>query len=296
MIRRPPRSTLSSSSAASDVYKRQPMHCLRGCFDHMKRTTQHLKKLDPAQLAVALEARVYLDGDGPPLEQAHQTKVTVEEIDCLAASSVLTREGHRPAVLNMANEYNCGGGFERTRGSQEEYLFRNTTLVASLWPRRREDDQREWSGAEVLSERLEPIYPFGPTTGVYTKDVQVFGVHDEPARHPHQCGILSVAAQDLRSRSYNAGATFDADLTRSKFRTALRMAADNGHDAVVLGAIGCGAFKNDPTKVAQAFRELLEDEYRHVFAAVVFAIIKSERNLTAFESILRPLTECESHL
>src|SRR5665648_1278603 len=26
MIRRPPRSTLSSSSAASDVYKRQPMH------------------------------------------------------------------------------------------------------------------------------------------------------------------------------------------------------------------------------------------------------------------------------
>eukprot|EP00658_Telonema_sp_P-2_P067200 TRINITY_DN56133_c0_g1_i1.p1 TRINITY_DN56133_c0_g1~~TRINITY_DN56133_c0_g1_i1.p1 ORF type:complete len:100 (-),score=24.51 TRINITY_DN56133_c0_g1_i1:141-440(-) len=27
MIRRPPRSTLSSSSAASDVYKRQPLHC-----------------------------------------------------------------------------------------------------------------------------------------------------------------------------------------------------------------------------------------------------------------------------
>src|SRR5674536_212299 len=29
MIRRPPRSTLSSSSAASDVYKRQPVHLVR---------------------------------------------------------------------------------------------------------------------------------------------------------------------------------------------------------------------------------------------------------------------------
>src|SRR5674536_149025 len=34
MIRRPPRSTLSSSSAASDVYKRQPHDCHRGRPNH----------------------------------------------------------------------------------------------------------------------------------------------------------------------------------------------------------------------------------------------------------------------
>ena len=32
MIRRPPRSTLSSSSAASDVYKRQSFFCLVGVY------------------------------------------------------------------------------------------------------------------------------------------------------------------------------------------------------------------------------------------------------------------------
>ena len=37
MIRRPPRSTLSSSSAASDVYKRQDLACYRG--------SRHRKKL-----------------------------------------------------------------------------------------------------------------------------------------------------------------------------------------------------------------------------------------------------------
>eukprot|EP00658_Telonema_sp_P-2_P058714 TRINITY_DN47247_c0_g1_i1.p1 TRINITY_DN47247_c0_g1~~TRINITY_DN47247_c0_g1_i1.p1 ORF type:complete len:109 (+),score=27.11 TRINITY_DN47247_c0_g1_i1:103-429(+) len=35
MIRRPPRSTLSSSSAASDVYKRQGINAEYGCRSHL---------------------------------------------------------------------------------------------------------------------------------------------------------------------------------------------------------------------------------------------------------------------
>src|SRR5664279_456791 len=36
MMRRPPRSTLSSSSAASDVYKRQPKTLVDQCFSHVE--------------------------------------------------------------------------------------------------------------------------------------------------------------------------------------------------------------------------------------------------------------------
>lgn len=41
MIRRPPRSTLSSSSAASDVYKRQPPHPHQG-LDHFGLTVKDI--------------------------------------------------------------------------------------------------------------------------------------------------------------------------------------------------------------------------------------------------------------
>src|SRR5450756_636721 len=45
MIRRPPRSTQSRSSAASDVYKRQPQ------------SLTHLKDIDPAKIGKAIVAR-----------------------------------------------------------------------------------------------------------------------------------------------------------------------------------------------------------------------------------------------
>eukprot|EP00658_Telonema_sp_P-2_P061311 TRINITY_DN50021_c0_g1_i1.p1 TRINITY_DN50021_c0_g1~~TRINITY_DN50021_c0_g1_i1.p1 ORF type:complete len:223 (-),score=52.02 TRINITY_DN50021_c0_g1_i1:313-981(-) len=204
---------------------------------------------------------------------------------CIRDSSV--------AVLNMANGYNCGGGFERGVGSQEEYLFRNSTLSASLWPRRRAGDEREWSGRELLAGETESVYPFSPTTGIYSPMVRVFGIKDRPAGEAaHECAMLSVAAQDLRvNRAYNQGACFSEELTREKLRTSLRMAADHGHTAVVLGAIGCGAFRNPPTKVAEAFLELLSGEFKDVFAEVVFAIVKSEENLSCFEAVLAPLIQ-----
>eukprot|EP00656_Telonema_subtile_P026189 TRINITY_DN2816_c0_g2_i5.p1 TRINITY_DN2816_c0_g2~~TRINITY_DN2816_c0_g2_i5.p1 ORF type:complete len:101 (-),score=2.31 TRINITY_DN2816_c0_g2_i5:120-422(-) len=41
MIRRPPRSTLSSSSAASDVYKRQNLNTFKNAFPQCPRTLGH---------------------------------------------------------------------------------------------------------------------------------------------------------------------------------------------------------------------------------------------------------------
>src|SRR5674536_224217 len=43
MIRRPPRSTLSSSSAASDVYKRQGNTNAEGCLDSIKSLSESLR-------------------------------------------------------------------------------------------------------------------------------------------------------------------------------------------------------------------------------------------------------------
>lgn len=52
----------------------------------------------------------------------------------------------------------------------------------------------------------------------------------------------------------------DRELTKSKIRLALRMAAYNGHRRVVLGALGCGAFHNPNNEVAKLYKEVFNEE------------------------------------
>jgi uncharacterized protein (TIGR02452 family) len=49
-----------------------------------------------------------------------------------------------------------------------------------------------------------------------------------------------------------------------------------GHDSVVLSAFGCGAFMNPPSHIAELFHDVIEEnQYRHKFAYIGFAIIVS---------------------
>lgn len=62
-----------------------------------------------------------------------KTVVEVVNEDCLLTATRLARQGHRAAVLNMANRWNPGGGVLRGASAQEETLFRRTNLFRSLY-------------------------------------------------------------------------------------------------------------------------------------------------------------------
>merc|ERR1712232_191275 len=92
---------------------------------------------------------------------------------------------------------------------------------------------------------------------------------------------MGIAAQDLRF--WSPGSTsLDQELLRQKIRSLLHVAAAAGHVALVLGALGTGAFENDPAIVSRVFSELLKTEFAGRFRVVAFAIIFSDTNIKAF--------------
>ena len=57
----------------------------------------------------------------------------------------------------------------------------------------------------------------------------------------------------------------------------LAVAAAKGHDSIVLGAWGCGAFQGDPKLAADAFGRALDGRFAGRFDRVVFAILANSR-------------------
>ena len=81
---------------------------------------------------------------------------------------------------------------------------------------------------------------------------------------------------------------------RGKIRLVYRMAASNGNEYLVLGAMGCGAYACPPAQVAREMKAiLLEVEFKHAFRQVVFAVYSKPgnggTNYEVFERVLRDI-------
>ena len=70
----------------------------------------------------------------------------------------------------------------------------------------------------------------------------------------------------------------EADITLDKMRTIFRIGLLQGHDSLVLSAMGCGAFANPPTHIAKLFHQVIEeDELKDKFRLIDFAILDGYR-------------------
>jgi uncharacterized protein (TIGR02452 family) len=68
----------------------------------------------------------------------------------------------------------------------------------------------------------------------------------------------------------SAAATISTLVARA--RKVLALAAARQHRFLVLGAWGCGVFRNDPTAVAEAFAQIHDAAFAGAFERVVFAV------------------------
>jgi uncharacterized protein (TIGR02452 family) len=211
---------------------------------------------------------------GQRISIARRSKPLVEVTDettQVAAHRLVTIEGCQDLVLlNFASARNPGGGFINGAKAQEEDLARCSGLYPCLLT------QPEYYEVNRADDSL--LYT---DNMIYSPQVPWFRVRN---RELLDCYFLvSVitapapnAGQVLR-RDANAMPQIETAL-RQRAGYVLAVARDNGHRSLLLGAWGCGVFRNEPSMVADAFGQWLESpHFEGCFDRVVFGIYDSSK-------------------
>jgi uncharacterized protein (TIGR02452 family) len=218
-----------------------------------------------------------------------RTHVSVENIDCIIATQRLLST-HNPVMLNMANKDSPGGGYRKGDGAQEENVFRRSNYYLSL------DDLDYEAGGQNRGEKpakaRKPGYPIDSYAGIHTSGITVFrDTQDQGYRYleaPFKINAIAVCAKRFTQRSERLS-SYDALAMRRRIEAIFAIALDQGHDVLVLSALGCGAFKNPPVHVAHIFRTVI-DQYNGYFRRIVFAIQDDHNaqglNFASFSKVL----------
>ncbi|WP_217134419.1 TIGR02452 family protein [Streptomyces sp. AC558_RSS880] len=176
------------------------------------------------------------------------------------------------AVLNFASARNPGGGYLNGAQAQEEALCRASALYTCLL-----------RAPDFYDHHRAHRDPFYTDRVIHSPAVPVF--RDDRGRlldEPFTAGFLTSPAPNagviLRTAPERAGEVPHALTVRAG--RVLETAAAHGYRQLVLGAWGCGVFRNDPAHVAAAFRSHLEPggRFAGAFAHVVFGILDRTRD------------------
>ena len=217
-------------------------------------------------LAAAIDGTVGYPPDAPlpkVVPSDRPTRFEVRNETTLAAARRLVLDGHHVVALNFASARHPGGGLLSGARAQEESLCRASGLYACL-------------NNDPMYRHHAPM-PGGMYTNyaIYSPAVPVFRDDDgDLLDEPYPCSFIT-------SPAVNAGAVRDHERgrvegeMRKRVEKVLAVAAGHGHDAVVLGAWGCGVFRNDPEVVAGLFREALVTRFAGVFEVVALAVLDS---------------------
>lgn len=179
-------------------------------------------------------------------------------------------KGKKVAVLNFANNH-CAGGAPFSAGAQEESLCRCSTLLACL-----EAMKTSYHDKHARQFKRGEIDHMGNDDLIYTPDVVVFKTDERtepiyprmmPREEWYRVDVITAAAPEMQ----HADRLPDnyEDVISARIKKILDVAAKEHVQVLILGAWGCGAFRNPLDVVARTFH----DRLRHYsFETVEFAL------------------------
>lgn len=217
------------------------------------------------------------------LTESEQYEIIIEVVNETSLNAVarLYQQYGEVCCLNFASAKNPGGGFLGGSQAQEESLARSSGLYASLnnVPAYYQTHRALRSG-------------FYTDNMIYSPRVPVF--RDDYAnllQESYPCSFIT-------SPAVNRGVVAEQETDKlhlvptimsERIEKVLSLAYVNQEKILVLGAWGCGVFRNKPEEIAQLFKkQLLENEmFIGRFKHIVFAVFDTKGTVfESFEKIL----------
>lgn len=242
--------------------------------EHIKRMKQFYSK--ETEMSVSRSKIYEPNTDTSDLQFAgkfENCEISVEDLTTSEAVFKYCRDGEKCSVLNFASYRYAGGGFVKGSFAQEEALCHDSNLYGVLSSAKIQTDfyEKNWESLcdNLYTSRL-----------VYSPDI-IFVSGTRCAK----CSVMSCAAPNIGAyKGKNMSVEEYENILLSRIDNILYSAVDNEAEVLILGAYGCGVFRNDPYKMAETFKKLLENKYKGCFKKIVFAIIKG-KNLDAFKKV-----------
>lgn len=196
-------------------------------------------------------------------------KTTIIALECMRTDDcaryyILNNISKNIAIMNFANRIITGGCYLQGAPAQEEALCRSIP--------------------QLYTSLKQITYPFNVDTVLFTPNVRIIRDGEQlvilPEKERVYVSVVSAAAPDLNRESYNE---FRVNKTLKNLFYSVKK-NDSNIDTLVLGAWGCGAFLNDPIKMAHIMKNICQ-KYNGMFDRIIFAI-PCGPNYEAFNKIL----------
>ncbi len=210
-----------------------------------------------------------------------ETKIIVQNSTVLKAASSMVLQGEKVGCLNFASAKNPGGGFLGGAIAQEESLALSSSLYGTL--------MANFGMFEYNRNRPTMLYS---DHMIWSPEVIFFRNDDgDLLEQPYHVSVVTSPAVNvgaiLNVRPEELPYAESAMLQRMDKVLALMYHA--GMDHLLLGAWGCGVFRNDPRKIAAYFASYLAPggKYSRCFKSVIFAVLDRKEdgdNIQAFTS------------
>lgn len=188
-------------------------------------------------------------------------------------------------VINFASAKNPGGGFLKGAQAQEESLARSSGLYKSLLKCPEHYNFHRGYKSLLYTDRM--IY--SPGCPVFKDDEGTL------LKQPYFVDFITSPAPNAGEVKRNQPQDVDKipEVLRVRGTKLLSLAADNGCDALVLGAWGCGVFRNESSIVAQMFADLLlaNNLFWGRFKSVVFSVFDSSKQQDTFKEFNSKILE-----
>lgn len=216
-----------------------------------------------------------LKADSDAALKSEKAAISLENQGAVEAILKLKEQGRRLGVLNFASAKNPGGGFLNGAMAQEESLAASGGLYDTLLANSEYYEKNRVCGTMMYTD-----YAIFSPEVVFFRDGR-FSLIEEPVT----ASVLTLPAVNMGQVILKHEDVEEAKrVMRRRMELCLRIFAEEKMDDLILGAYGCGVFRNSPALIAKWWKELLEEGYIHCFRRVHFAVLDNSSKKSCYEA------------